>query len=154
MKPIVMCYRLGMFLWWIPQVYWETFVNLRTRPLELLGAGWAVIWGMWVGNPGSVIFTSSATFRVMGLVAPEWLWGLVTVIVGLGQLGAIYNESLVWRYRIGVTAFLLWGFVTLLFILSNLNSTAPVTYGMMFLISLMVAGKLRWRLAVGESGAE
>lgn len=144
--------KMWLFVRWVPSTYWDAFYYLRPRILELGGAAWSVVWGFWVGNPWWDVFPSSPTFQTMGQVAPEWVWGLVVVGVGIGQLIALYNDSTRWRYRISASAFLVWAFVTWLFLISNFSSTATVTYGMMSTMAALAAAKLRWREKMGVNG--
>lgn len=144
--------KVWLFIRWVPSTYWDAFYHLRPRILELGGAAWAIVWGCWVGNPWWNVFPSSPTFRVMGLIAPEWLWGIAVAATGMGQLVALYNVSLRWRYRISVTGFQLWTFVTLMFLLGNFSTTAVVTYGMMSTIAGIAAAKLWWRKKMGVDG--
>ncbi len=144
--------RVWLFMRWVPQTYWESFYHLRPRILELGGAAWAIMWGFWVGNTWWDVFPSSPTFRTMGLVAPEWLWGTTVFVIGAGQLLALYNDSLTWRFRISGAAFFLWGGITTLFLMGNAFSTATVTYGMMWTIATIVAAKLWWREKMNDEG--
>lgn len=138
--------QVWLFLRWIPQTYRMVLGELRPRPLELLGALWALAWGIWVGNPFWNVFPSSPTFRVLSQVAPESVWGLCSLAVGVGQLWAVYRDHLGWRYRVSVLAFLLWSFITLMFMLGNPSSTATITYGMLALMAALVVGKIKERL--------
>lgn len=138
--------RFWLFVRWIPSAYRKGLGELRPRPLELLGALWAITWGVWVGNPIWDVFPSSPTFRVLGLVAPESVWGIIVAGVGSAALLAVYVDNLLWRYRVSAAAFLLWSFITLLFIISNPSSTATITYGMMAIMSGLVMGKLKERI--------
>jgi hypothetical protein len=141
--------KTWLFLRWIPTTYHTVLGELRPRQLELIGALWAISWGVWVGNPWWDVFPSSTTFRFLGIVAPEWVWGLAMIGVGAAALVALYLGRLIWRYWVSVTAFLLWGFILLLFILSNFLSTATITYGMMVGMAGLAVGKLKERINLG-----
>lgn len=142
--------QVWLFVRWIPHTYRKVLGELRPRPLELLGALWAIAWGMWVGSPWWNVFPSSPTFRVLGTVAPEWVWGMAALWVGIGQLVAVYDNRLIWRYRVSVAAFLLWTFIALLFVLANPSSTATITYGMLALMAALVVAKIKERVEMGQ----
>lgn len=135
-------FRLVLFWRWILTEYVTVLGALRPRPLELLGVLWAVGWGLWVGNPYWEVFPGSSTFRIMAIVAPEWVWGTAMIVLGVQHLCALYNENLIWRYYSSVVAFLIWAFTAIVLMIGNLASTATVTYVMLVSMCGLVMAKL------------
>ncbi len=141
-----MVFKLVLFWRWLLTEYVTVLGALQPRPLELLGVLWAVGWGLWVGNPYWEVFPGSATFRIMAIVAPEWVWGTVMITLGVQHLCALYSKNLTWRYYSSVVAFLLWSFTAIVLMIGNPSSTATVTYGMLSSMSGLVMSKLMLQL--------
>lgn len=130
------------FLTWVIRIYVNTIRTAPIVPMELLVSMISVVWGLWILNPFGDTFPSSPSFRGMALMTPEWVWGLAMMGLGLVRLYALYRSSVVWRARLSVVGWLVWGFISISFALSNLWATATPIYGIFAGCSLIVARRL------------
>ena len=130
------------FLTWVIRIYANTIRTAPIVPMELLISLVSVVWGLWLLNPLGHTFPNGTIYRGMALMAPEWLWGLVMIGLGLCHLYSLYRSSVKWRARIAISGWLIWGFISISFALSNIWSTATPIYGIFAGCSLIVARRL------------
>lgn len=131
------------FLKWLVNIYINAIRTAPIVPMELLIGMFSVIWGLWLVNPLGDTFTSSTIYRAMALIGPEWVWGTAVFVLGFVRLYALYRNHVLWRLRIALAGYLLWGFISLTFALSNIWSTATPIYGLFAGCTLVVALRLR-----------
>ncbi len=105
--------------------HWATTTH---GPAELLAASFAFWWGLWVWSPGWAMFQTSPTYALMSILAPDFVWGGVLMAAGAGlgwcslrQFSAV--KQVVLLFLMGYFVF-----VTVIFAVSNIGATAPVTY--------------------------
>jgi hypothetical protein len=79
-------YRLADILW-----------HRHFEIAELTSAILWFFWGVILVNPWADAFDSAPSFRVMASLAPELIWGLVSMVLGLNQFGAMLWEWRPWR---------------------------------------------------------
>lgn len=106
-------------------------------PAELIAASFAFWWGFWVASPWWVVFGTSPTYALMGVVAPDFVWGGSLMVAG-AALG--YSSLRMFSAAKQMALLFLVGyfvFVACVFGVSNIGSTAPITY-------LHVAGTYAW----------
>jgi hypothetical protein len=107
---------------------WKRWATTTHGPSELIAASFAFWWGLWIWSPGWVVFGTSRTYRVMEMVAPDIVWGgvlmLAAVLLGWASLREIS------AVKLPVLLFLMayFMFVTVIFSMANIGSTAPTTY--------------------------
>lgn len=91
------------------------------------GAG-AFFWGLWILMPHDT-FPTSISYNVMASLAPEWVWGLVVMVVGAAQIATTLSTR-GWKLRASANfaTFVTWVFIATMFIVSNWLSTATVIY--------------------------
>jgi hypothetical protein len=103
-------------------------LSLRRRELEFLPALYMLAWGIWLLNPWINSFASSAIYRGMSHIAPEWAWGTFVGLVGLYQTLVLFTN----RYKLRASAALLSMFtlftMSLLVGFGNFSSTAMISY--------------------------
>lgn len=97
------------------------------RIVELILGCAALTWGVWLLLPFA-IFPTSPTFRVMGEIAPEWVWGLLMAGAGLQSIIGVMRQSYTMRrWSLAVMA-ALWLASWTAFVLGNWRSTTSVHY--------------------------
>lgn len=107
----------------------HAMVTYEIEMVEIMSGIAALCWGLWLANPTLNSFTSSDTFDTMAMIAPEAIWGSAMILVGFFQVESVLSHQIPRRK---VTSFLLsimWLFITILFGVANLASTAVVIYG-------------------------
>lgn len=91
-------------------------------------------WGLWLAFPWWETFRSTPSFRIMGSLADEWVWGCLFVITGLvGMLSTLRGMFRVSQYAM-LSSAVLWFTVSGTFIASNFYSTASVIYPVVALL--------------------
>jgi uncharacterized membrane protein HdeD (DUF308 family) len=102
--------------------------SIQKRELEFLPALYLLMWGMWVLNPWVNSFASSAAFTEMGQLAPEWLWGIVIMAIGLFQTIVVFTENCKLRADAALLSMFTLFSMSMLVFYSNFASTAGITY--------------------------
>jgi hypothetical protein len=100
---------------------------MEKRIIEGIIALSALSWGVWLLLPFDT-FGSSATFRVLPMIAPEWAWGAVFVTVSLLLLFGILRCSRAIRRHALLFLSLLWLATWSALVISNWRSTAATNY--------------------------
>lgn len=72
---------------------------INTAAVIILGV-YTVIWGAWLANPWTNVFTHAALYSVLGSLAPELFWGCLAISCGLITI----HGAMTRRYRP-----LMWG---------------------------------------------
>lgn len=114
-------FRVAQRLWWV--VARSEFYILEA----LVGLG-AAGWGLWLANPYWHSFASSPSYEAMAHYAPEEVWGLALLALGLAQVGAAGAQLLLARRILSLLAVFVWLFVSVMFVSANVASTASVMY--------------------------
>ena len=108
----------------------DVLITSDTRAVEFISALVAICWGVWVANPWFSVYESAPDiYAGPAEVAPEWIWGTFTLVVGLAQLLALARANRDMRKHAAFVAFFMW----LLAAFAAFNgpsalTTAPVTY--------------------------
>jgi hypothetical protein len=113
---------------------------------ELLCGLAGALWGAFLLLPQDT-FASTPTFNSMELLAPEWAWGLAIMSGGLWQLASMSMEHHRSRRISALGGALTWAFISVLFALANIASTAVIIYPLLCLSATWAY----WRL--GRSDA-
>lgn len=101
--------------------------RLLFESVDLILALHSMALGLWLLMPWST-FASSITFRMMGTLAPEWVWGGVILAGGLGLFTALLLDNIQWRLRILRGLAFLWLVVAMAMAVANLRSIAAISY--------------------------
>lgn len=75
---------------------------------ELQGGLVATIWGLWFINPWGDMFSSHVGFGVLGLVAPDHVWGGIFLAVGCAQIYGIVRSDFFVRRTAAFVAACMW----------------------------------------------
>lgn len=106
-------------------------------------ASFTLLWGCWVANPWWTVFTTAPLFNAMSLLAPEWVWGVTAIVVGIAMLAGVIRMS----YRslmMGASAgFYFWICASIAFFLGDWQNTGGITLLMIALYCGYIALNLR-----------
>jgi hypothetical protein len=91
-----------------------------TEPTELAGGLMKLVLGSQLILPLDT-FATSATFRDL-TVLPEWAWGALLIVIGVGHLAALRNGNRSWRRWGSGVGFLLWFSLGATFLHASPNS--------------------------------
>ncbi|MDQ3832244.1 MAG: hypothetical protein M3315_01145 [Actinomycetota bacterium] len=111
---------------------------------ELLSGAVLALCGVWLLLPFHS-FASAVTFRGMSQVAPEWVWGLYLLLLGLTRLGAAFFGYAPARRLTAILAAVTWAFIATTFLLSNPRALACVMVVSFAAFDLGIARRLTWR---------
>lgn len=98
-----------------------------TTPVETITAVQSMLFGLWLVLPFNT-FNSGNVFDIMNQIAPESVWGILMMVLGIAQLYTVHTKRVV--YRIWATRIMLpvWVIIDLSFLLSLTASSASITY--------------------------
>ena len=66
----------------------------HTRQLEFVPAVFLILWGAWVINPMWDTFGVSGSYALMAKLAPEWVWGAISLFVGITQMVTLFTNKM------------------------------------------------------------
>lgn len=125
----------------------ELLVNHDTEPLELWVAVLTLLWGVCLLNPWFATFSTSLTWRGLAVLAPEWVWGLIFLALGVTKVWIVMAAANGPTRYVAMAGFALWFFLTVQFLIYNPAGTGWPTFLMVALangwIYLRHAGVLR-----------
>lgn len=105
--------------------------GLERRPLDSYLATQSLWWGLWTLSPWDAFGVFPAAYTVLAYF-PEWAWGALVVVHGLGYLAAIASDEDAMCRRGSLASQYLWAVVFVNFLVSVPLSTATPVYGMLF----------------------
>ena len=122
-----------------------------SKRLEFLCGLQAVLWGIWIFNPWWDSFPASTAYRFMAQLAPEALWGLIVLALGLAQwLAALTGRLLPIRRAIAVSAIFVWVTITLSFAFGNVRSTAMPNSAIAAIFNILAFAEINADILVGR----
>jgi hypothetical protein len=99
---------------------------INTAAIIILGA-YTILWGLWVANPFWTVFDQAPIYNWMMQVMPEWIWGVVAILVGLLMVYGVLRHS----YKSLVTGALVgyfhWLVIALMYFGGDWQNTGGVT---------------------------
>lgn len=119
----------------------DIFMTADFRLVEMFSALSATWWGTWLllptitGVPNS--FTANSGWRIMAALAPDYVWGILSLVLGLAGLHCLVFNSKVRKWMSSVM-FLFWLLLTVSLLLNNAASTGVPVYGMRALACALV----------------
>jgi len=113
----------------------RVIVTADPTPIELLSAIMAFGWGILLALPANT-FATSPTYNAMSSLAPERVWAIAMLAIGLLQAAATLHGKVKARKPLAFFATLTWAFIAVMMISANAVSTAGVAYGVVTLLSL------------------
>lgn len=93
----------------------------------LLGV-YTLLWGLWLISPFWLTFGSARLFHFMGGFAPEWAWGIWSVVAGISVCVHTAKQNFCGMSR--SLGFLFWHWFTVAWLLwiGDWQNTAGLTY--------------------------
>lgn len=107
----------------------HALITYEIELVEIMSGFAALCWGIWLVNPAFNTFATSTTFDNMAMLAPEWLWGMCMLAIGIAQVESVISHTLKRRKMSSLILSIMWMFITTIFLYSNIASTAGVIYG-------------------------
>lgn len=107
----------------------DALITYEIELVEIMSGIAAIAWGVWLINPTLHTFQSSDTFATMRLIAPEWIWGVVMILVGFLQVESVLSHKISRRKHTSFMLAVMWIFITALFAHANIASTGIAIYG-------------------------
>jgi len=106
-----------------------------TIPVESITAVQSMLFGLWLILPFDT-FSSGSVFDIMNQIAPESIWGVLMMVLGITQLYTVHTKRVF--YRIWATRIMLpvWVIIDLSFLLSRTASSASITYFVFVMCSI------------------
>jgi hypothetical protein len=108
------------------------------RPLEWYFASFKIVWGLWLLMPMHTFSVSPHLYRYVALM-PEWVYGLVWVVLGLLQFRAYLIQDQMARWRLALVGAFVWITYGTLLWWGDHRSPALVLFGVMALFKLITA---------------
>lgn len=105
---------------------------LERRPLDSYLAIQSTWWGLWALSPGDAFGVLPSAYTVLALI-PEWAWGAIFTVHGVGHLVALYRDDVGMLARASLALQYLWAIVAFNYLATIPLSLATPTYGMLFL---------------------
>lgn len=103
---------------------------INTAAISIMGV-YTILWGIWVANPWWNTFERAQAFEIMALVAPEYIWGLVAISVGIIIMRGTIKQSYNALTRGALFGFLQWITVSGFFFFGDWQNTGGITYLML-----------------------
>lgn len=98
---------------------------INTAAIIILGV-FTTVWGVWVGNPFWSLFHHAQLYSVM-LFLPEWIWGGIAFVCGLGMIWGVLHNSYRSLKTSSIVGFYHWLMITILFFAGDWQSTGGIT---------------------------
>lgn len=106
--------------------------HFNARIMEWWSASLAVIWGAYaLTHPG--MFDRNPAFHAMLLIAPQHMWGLITMTIGMVRMMALtingfYHRTPLARLITSIMCVFVWFWVTTGLVLSRVPNPGVVVY--------------------------
>lgn len=113
----------------------------RPEPLEVLSGALLLVWGVVLLLPPPT-FGTSPGYAFMARLAPEGLWAVGALLLGLLQIGGMLYERLALRIAASGLALWFWSSIAAAIFLANPGSTGGPVYTVLAAASLVTL----WRL--------
>lgn len=108
----------------------RSFLVQAPRYGEKWNALTAIAWGLWLLMPPDT-FKSGLGATLIGQIAPEDIWGIAGIVVGLLALAASYSEMTKVRVVCGIFLTALW-FLLAAVTLSVSTASSGILYAMLW----------------------
>jgi len=118
------------------------FRPINKAAISIMGA-FTLLWGIWVANPLWAVFSTAPLFNAMSVLAPEWVWGTVAIIVGITMLWGVIRMSYRSLMSGALVGFYFWIAGSICFFLGDWQNTGGITLLMIALYCGYIALNLR-----------
>lgn len=132
------------------ETFFEGVKQAMFRPINKAAisimAVFTLLWGVWVGNPWWSVFNQADIFNAMQFLAPEYVWGLGALAVGVTMLHGVIKMSYN-SLRLGAqTGFYFWLFASINFFIGDWKNTGGIT----LLMIAIYCGYIALNLAINK----
>lgn len=107
----------------------KALITYDIELVEIMSGIAAVAWGFWLLNPAFNTFDGSLGYVAMASIAPEYVWSVIMLFVGVMQVYAVVAHKLSYRKRASLALSMMWVFITTMIAISHLASTGVAIYG-------------------------
>lgn len=117
------------------------FYDIRPTFNELAIGNFAIIWGVTILLP-EVAFTQVSAYRFLLAIAPEMVWGLLLLAIGVIQAylsSTAYTKA---RLYVAYLAVVVWLFLTMLSLVNNVYGAGWIFHALLLCLALWVAARL------------
>lgn len=104
---------------------------------------YTIVWGLWILNPWTTVFTQAPLYSAMAGIASETFWGTTAIIFGaITSYGAMKPEYR--NLRIGsFAAALHWFIIALLYFVGDWHATGGISALTFFIYSGLIWVNIR-----------
>jgi len=114
---------------------------INTAAISIMGA-YTFVWGLWLTLPWST-FDRSVIYEYMERLAPEIVWGIVAMLIGLFMLRGVWKQSYRALHTGAAAGFYYWLVIAVFYILGSWQSVGWINSFMVSLYCAFVAINLR-----------
>lgn len=88
---------------------------------------YTTVWGLWLANPFWDVFNKAELYTQLALVAPEFVWGIIAIVCGVGIVFGALKPSRNTLIFAAAIAFVHWLVIAMFYFLGDIYSTGGVT---------------------------
>jgi len=101
---------------------------LPINPAAVIILGiYTVVWGFWVANPVWEVFSHAILYSKMAAFMPEWVWGLVAIVMGSITIYGAVKRNYAALVRGAATSGFYWLIVCVFYFAGDWASTGGIT---------------------------
>jgi len=122
---------------------------INTAAISIMGT-YTLVWGLWLAMPWAT-FNRSPIYEMMNTLAPELVWGLAAMGIGLMMLHGVFKMSYNALHRGALAGFYYWLVVSGFYIVGSWQSVGWINACMVSIYCAFVAINLRVNRKVVDS---
>jgi hypothetical protein len=122
---------------------------INTAAISIMGT-YTLVWGLWLAMPWAT-FSRSPIYEMMNTLAPELVWGLAAMGIGLMMLHGVFKMSYNALHRGALAGFYYWLVVSGFYIVGSWQSVGWINACMVSIYCAFVAINLRVNRKVVDS---
>src|SRR3990167_3015420 len=125
---------------------------LRTADPRIVGlynAVFAVFWGAWLLLPFRT-FNVAPVYHTMSSIAPEWVWGMAYLGIGLFHVRAVLNRNSRWCKSFSYVAVFIWILLSAMYAHGDYRGLGVIVYALIALSAVWVCIRLGMMEVVGR----
>lgn len=97
---------------------------INSALIMILGI-YTTMWGLWLASPFWDVFTSARLYSKMDQLAPEWVWGVIAIGVGISVL--LYANHKDTFRRGAAIGYIFWLINSTMYAMGDLTNTGAIT---------------------------
>lgn len=115
---------------------------INTSAVIILGL-YTFVWGAWIANPFWSVFSRAPLYDAMAVFAPEWVWGLFAIIVGIVMIYGVLKPSYRTLSNGALVSTWHWTTICVFYFVADWMSTGGVTCLMLGVYSAFIYLNIR-----------